>query len=331
MEIILDSYGSFLHTCNGNFLVDSNETSKVVPVYGLDAIYVWKSTSVSTDAILLALENDIDIVFMDRMGDIKGRIWNCRFGSIAAVRKGQLAFSRSEEGLVWLRKIQKRKIRAQMGLMRTFIKIHGKKQNREQKEKLQRALSQMDRCIKGIMTCEVKSIDEASGMIRGLEGTASRLYFRVMAMFMPEGISFRKRQQRPASDVVNAMLNYAYGILYNKVENSLIAAGIDPCVGMLHVDGYNRSSFTFDMVEPYRVWADEAVFSMAMEGCVDESMAEFDEESGMRLLRDECRRELSTRMTDMQLAPEAEDDGKSRIYQIKLDAQHLAQLLKRIK
>ena len=79
MEIVLNSYGGSLSISNSNFLVCNDETSQIVPVYGVTAIYVWRSTRISTDALLLALDNDIDIVLMDRRGDVKGRIWNCKF------------------------------------------------------------------------------------------------------------------------------------------------------------------------------------------------------------------------------------------------------------
>lgn len=72
MEIVLNSYGGSLSRSNSNFLVCNDETSQLVPVYGVTAIYVWRSTRVSTDALLLALDNDIDIVLMDRRGDVKG-------------------------------------------------------------------------------------------------------------------------------------------------------------------------------------------------------------------------------------------------------------------
>lgn len=88
MEIVLNIYGGSLSRSNSNFLVCNDETSQLIPVYGITAIYVWRSTRVSTDALLLALDYDIDIVLMDRRGDVKGRIWNCKFGSSPPSVKG---------------------------------------------------------------------------------------------------------------------------------------------------------------------------------------------------------------------------------------------------
>ena len=87
MEIVLNSYGGSLSRSNSNFLVCNDETSQLVPVYGVTAIYVWRSTRVSTDALLLALDNDIDIVLMDRRGDVKGRIWNCKCESLPSIEE----------------------------------------------------------------------------------------------------------------------------------------------------------------------------------------------------------------------------------------------------
>jgi CRISPR-associated protein Cas1 len=56
------------------------------------------------------------------------------------------------------------------------------------------------------------------------------------------------------------MLNYGYGILYSKVERALVIAGLDPYIGLLHCDNYNKKSFVFDFIEPYRILIDEPVF-----------------------------------------------------------------------
>jgi CRISPR-associated protein Cas1 len=46
------------------------------------------------------------------------------------------------------------------------------------------------------------------------------------------------------------------------VEKALIVAGLDPFVGILHRDDYNKKSMVFDFIEPYRTWADEVVFKL---------------------------------------------------------------------
>ena len=79
---------------------------------------------------------------------------------------------------------------------------------------------------------------------------------------MPEAFAFRGRSFRPAQDEFNAMLNYAYGILYSRIERALMLAGLDPFVGFMHRDDYNSKSLVYDFIEPYRIYAERFVFRL---------------------------------------------------------------------
>jgi CRISPR-associated protein Cas1 len=94
----------------------------------------------------------------------------------------------------------------------------------------------------------------------GWEGSSSKLYFKILAELIPAEYGFEGRSSRPARDAFNAFLNYGYGILYSQVERALIIAGLDPYIGLLHTDNYNKKSFVFDFIEPYRHFIDEPVF-----------------------------------------------------------------------
>jgi len=105
-------------------------------------------------------------------------------------------------------------------------------------------------------------IDEIDSTLRGFEGTAGRIYFQILSSLLNEKYQFAGRSFRPATDQFNAFLNYAYGVLYSRVEKVLVIAGLDPYVGFMHRDDYNMKSMVFDFIEPYRIYADEAVFKL---------------------------------------------------------------------
>lgn len=65
--------------------------------------------------------------------------------------------------------------------------------------------------------------------------------------------------------MVNALLNYGYGILYGSIQVELIKAGIDPYIGVLHRDNYNKPVLVYDIIELYRTWIDEVVFSLVLD------------------------------------------------------------------
>ena len=101
-------------------------------------------------------------------------------------------------------------------------------------------------------------VESQRGTIMGYEGVAGRVYFETIAKLMPSEYTFEGRSRQPAKDSFNAMLNYGYGILYSLVERANILAGLDPYVGILHTDNYNKRSLVFDMIEPFRIIAERA-------------------------------------------------------------------------
>lgn len=105
-------------------------------------------------------------------------------------------------------------------------------------------------------------IKDIRGTLQGYEGTASRIYFSRLSDLMPEKYKFNGRSKNPAKDEFNCMLNYGYGIMYSNVERACILAGLDPYIGIMHVDNYNRQAFVFDLIEMYRIYIDKIVFKL---------------------------------------------------------------------
>ena len=117
-------------------------------------------------------------------------------------------------------------------------------------------------------------VADIADTIRGIEGTAGRLYFETLSNVLSEEYKFDGRSSRPAKDPFNTFLNYAYGVLYGKIEKALIIAGLDPYVGFMHRDDYNQLSFVFDFIEPYRIYADTVVFRLFSAKKVNKSYAD---------------------------------------------------------
>jgi CRISPR-associated protein Cas1 len=120
----------------------------------------------------------------------------------------------------------------------------------------------IENLIVSVDKLDTDKIEEIADTIRGLEGTAGRLYFETINYVLPEQYQFNGRSMRPAKDSFNAFLNYGFGVLYSRIEKSLMLAGLDPYVGFLHRDDYNQKSMVFDFIEPYRIIAETTVFRL---------------------------------------------------------------------
>ncbi len=220
-------------------------------------IMLATGTSLSTDAIRLAMRHNVDIVFVEQSGDPIGRVWHARFGSTTKIRKTQLEASLGAVGVSWT----KRWLLAKLDNQREFIKDL-KKHRPQHADFLNDKISRIEAMSSSISTLDAPKTSGIADTLRGLEGTAGRLYFETLSYVLPAEYQFSGRSSRPAQDSFNAFLNYAYGMLYGRVEKALIVAGVDPCVGFLHRDDYNQLSMVYDFIEPYRIYAEEVVFRL---------------------------------------------------------------------
>jgi len=90
-----------------------------------------------------------------------------------------------------------------------------------------------------------------------------------------EWLTFRARtsmretvtlSNRNATHPINAMLNYAYGLLESHVRIGVLADGYDPVEGILHSRATrDRQSFVFDMMEPLRPVVDRAIIGLVLD------------------------------------------------------------------
>ncbi|MDY0151799.1 MAG: CRISPR-associated endonuclease Cas1 [Candidatus Cloacimonas sp.] len=254
MELHLNTYGSFIRKKDDMFEIRIEDKNVKLSPEKISSILISNAATITSDAIQLAMDYNIDIVFLDKYGDPYGRVWFPKIGSTVLIRRRQLEMLNDDTGLLFIKE-------------RIALKIM------HQYRLLQRLISKRE-CDKAVYVSRLERIREAANNIiqangnldslantfMGWEGGASKNYFGILNELIPEQFRFEGRSSRPAKDAFNAMLNYGYGILYSRVERALIIAGMDPYLGLLHSDNYNKKSFVFDFIEPYRHLVDEPVF-----------------------------------------------------------------------
>ena len=60
------------------------------------------------------------------------------------------------------------------------------------------------------------------------------------------------------------MLNYGYGILAHQLKARVIAAGLDPTIGIIHGNSQNPIPLIYDLMEPMRPLIDRKVLQFAL-------------------------------------------------------------------
>lgn len=263
MELVLNSFGVSLSRDNEGFVVVHPDGKQRIPAEGITSIHLSKGAQITSDAVMLAIENEIEVLFLDKGGKPIGRIWSPRYGSISTIRKGQLDFSFSHDALVWIKEVICKKIENQQALLLMMQADDERSKNVREK-----AIARLEDYRTKIMALEGNIVQDVASQLRGWEGVSSKIYFEALNCFIPEEYKFESRTQHPAYDIVNAFLNYGYGILYGKIEGALIKAGIDPYIGILHRDDYNRPVLVFDVIEEFRIWIDYIVMNLIVQNIV---------------------------------------------------------------
>ena len=112
-------------------------------------------------------------------------------------------------------------------------------------------------------------------------------------------------------------------------ESALIKAGIDPYVGVLHRDDYNRPVLVYDVIELYRVWIDFIVFNLLRQDVISDEFFSV-KDDGSYWLEPLGRRVLIQSINDYFEEVIDLDNGqqRSRSTNISLYAQSLAQQFK---
>ena len=244
MQLVINTPGTFVTQKDECFRLKQKEKVFDISPLKVESIVISNQAMLSTQAIVLALEHNIDIIFLDKFGDPLGRVWFSKMGSTALIRRKQLEAAEMPHGLELVMQMIRQKMENQARFLKKLMHSRPGKESQ-----FDSAITTIEQSLSSLTSSD-EDIEGFRNRIMGLEGTAGRVYFQCLSTIMPEKYRFEGRSRRPARDPFNAVLNYCYGILYSLVEKACILSGLDPYVGFLHTDIYNKKSLVFDLIEP---------------------------------------------------------------------------------
>lgn len=289
LKLVINTPGTYLCKRGDCFQLQKDDVKQEYSVKKVEQILITTRAALSTDAIELAVENNIDIIFLKSTGQPLGRVWHSKLGSISTIRRKQLFLQDHPFGLELVKGWIVQKLESQCDHLNKL----GMNRRDDRRETIKNGVEKIKIQIQNIkLIHKNKTVDEVRDSMQGYEGSSSRVYFDVLSQMIPEQYSFKGRSRNPARDEFNAILNYGYGILYSSVEKSCILAGLDPYIGIMHTDNYNKKALVFDLVEMYRGYIDEIVFKLFSTKKVKKD--HFDEVEGGYYLNQEGKKLLIT-------------------------------------
>lgn len=232
-------------------VVKGEKVIEEIPVEGLKKLTLIGYVSLSGGVLDFLIQNRIETVFMTPTGRFRARLAVDEHRHVALRKAQYILLSEPNFALKTARIIVYGKIRN----MARFL--------------LLRARQYKDDVLR-IGAVKLKTMAETVGdmadleKLRGLEGSATRIYFELFPSLIRNSLfEFHGRNRRPPLDPANAMLSFVYTLLTNEVLSAIKSCGLDPYLGSLHEVSYGRPSLACDLVEEYRSFlGDRLVLAM---------------------------------------------------------------------
>lgn len=322
MEVYIQGGKTKLSASNEYFVVkDSYGKENKIPKETIDILILQNECSISSKAIVLAIENDIPIILLDGIGRTIGKFWNCNYSKNSILRKNQYKYLDSKLGLEIIKNWIIKKIISQREHLEKIEKYRKNLEFTKEKDTINNSLEKIGSIIEEL--CDVRE------KIMGYEGAASRAYYLAISKSLPERWNFNEREYQNSKNPYNLILNYLFGMLYVRCETELVKVGLDPYVGILHSDGDNKKSLLYDYIEQFRFLAWDIAYSMFSRKKV--ALSDFEEKDGKIEISKELRKELAHRFYQ-KLSQNLEIKNQILNYKelIKLEAKELAQKLEKL-
>lgn len=253
MDLLINTYGTRIRSSGERIVLvfPSTDKRKEYSIHRIKKIIILRPSSISTHAVKLALENDVDIVYLGTFGKPIGRVFPSIPKGLAQLRRGQLEISTSEDALRLARQFVIGKSLNQIMYLRYLQDKYKKSFNKE--------ILQAETLLDSLQI--VVGTERQREQLLGIEGYIADKYFSCWKkLFIFSGRNPRGR------DKFNSALNYGYGILYNEVERACLYVGLDPYLGLYHSERYGKPSLVLDLVEEFRVpIVDSTVFPLFLE------------------------------------------------------------------
>jgi len=322
-QLILSGFGLFLSKKSDRLIVRKGKNLLYeFPFFRLSEVTVAsRGITLSSDLILELCQRGVQVNFMQGTGRPYAKLSSPMLSATIQARREQLRAMDDERGIMFSKLVVVGKLKNQRKLLLYFGK-YLKKGHPERYKNLEPKITSLSGYEKKASAVKGDTIDKVRNELMGLEGISGRVYWEGVQEIVSGRVEFLGRVHRGATDKVNAMLNYGYGILYSQVWGAVISAGLEPFAGFLHVDRPGKPSLVLDLVEEFRQpVVDRTVISYINLG------ENINMEGG--LLDAKTRKEVSQKIIERL---ESQESYRGKKYQIRsiiqIQARNLAAFLK---
>ncbi len=267
-EIQISTPGVFVGKTSARIIVRQNRKNILeLPFSKIKNISInTNGVSLSSDLVFQCSRNTIPITFYNYTG-LPCAVLESPMYSMGDLSVRQIKAYETEKALELTKKILKGKSTNQINLLKYYLRSRKSKAN-EFSINVETSLEKMKEILENLQKIEMaKPYSVTRDRLFSAEARISAYYWGCMKLLLQPELGFTKRVRFKACDLVNNMLNYGYGILYQRVWQSIMKSGLNPYISFLHAFQAGKPTLVYDMVEEFRQpFIDRAIFSFMTKG-----------------------------------------------------------------
>ncbi|GAB6168085.1 type I-B CRISPR-associated endonuclease Cas1b [Clostridium carnis] len=262
------SNGKLKRKENTIYFIDCEENKKAIPIEDIERLHLFGEIDLNTKFLNHISKYSILISIYNYYGFYSGSYYS-RKKNVSGI----LLVNQSKAYL---------DNKSRLEFSKAFIDsaIHHILRNlRRHKEKTEEFISMIENERKIMKSAN--SIQE----VMGAEGRARKKYYEAFNSFLKEDFYFNKREKKPPTDPINALISFGNSLMYTTVLGEIYKTPLDPTISYLHEPSKKRFSLSLDVAEIFKpLIIDSIIFTMINKNMIRKE--DFDIEEGLCYLNE---------------------------------------------
>lgn len=268
------SNGRIMRKENTLYFQDSENNKKGIPIEDIEKIHLFGEVDLNTKFLNYISKYNILISIYNYYGFYSGTYYSRKknVSGVLLVKQSQIYLD--EEKRLYMAK--------------SFIDSafhHILRQLRRHKDKTEEYMKYIEFERENMKNST--SIQE----VMGAEGRARRKYYESYNSFLKEEFRFIKREKRPPTDPINALISFGNSMMYTTVLGEIYKTQLDPTISFLHEPSTKRFSLSLDIAEIFKpLIVDSIIFSMINKKIINKK--DFDNKEGICYLNEDGKKKF---------------------------------------
>lgn len=277
------SSGRIKRKDNTIFIENENGDKKAIPIEDVDSIHIFGEVDLNTKLLnFLAQQNKVVHIY---------NYYGFYSGSF-------LPREKNVSGYLLVKQVENyTELEKRLYLARCFIEgaIHHILRNLREYPNTEDFQKEINKEIENIS--HTKTIPE----LMGCEGRARESYYQAFNVILKGDFFIEKREKRPPTNPVNALISFANSLVYSTVLSEIYHTQLNPTISYLHEPSEKRFSLCLDISEIFKpLIGDPIIFKLINNSMI--SKEDFEEdvnycyltESGRKKFISEFEKKLAT-------------------------------------